>query len=465
MQAENKIMLMKKPYWVLLFAVVVCSCGRTKEVAPAPSSSLEDMQLTGKVKQITEINNTRVNPELFAFSKPGFGDVFFMDYYLSLYAYCEANGINYINDIIAGRRDVPDEFDYYYEDQGADDFAYTIYSFDKSGYLTRTQCYWEKMEGNPTEQEINTYDDQHRLLRSEHLNDSLKVCYANDFEYNADGFMTRDYYFTTFGSNVEYLNEYDEYNCMTRAETRVDGKRTHLQQMTYNKNNELVQQITSSDNYYDRTEYQYFTSGKTKGKERSRERFDQLENFEKAVYTVYSDDMKERWEYYVNKKRDTATTYYYQLDEYGNDIYEADYELGNENPVTISRYSFDQNGNATMTEWEGREPGDYYYSTTKYDEKGRMIDDTFFSLEQGALRTHNISKYGSNDRLETVETYMQVVDLKDRDNTEYEQLTEREVYYYDSVGNWIKHEIYDVDIDGNELLMRMTTRKIEYYED
>ena len=456
---------MKKPYWVLLIAVVVCSCGRTKEVAPAPSSSLEDMQLTGKVKQITEINNTRVNPELFAFSKPGFGDVFFMDYYLSLYAYCEANGINYINDIIAGRRDVPDEFDYYYEDQGADDFADTIYSFDKSGYLTRTQCYWEKMEGNPTEQEINTYDDQHRLLRSEHLNDSLTVCYANDFEYNADGFMTRDYYFTTFGSNVEYLNEYDEYNCMTRAETRVDGKRTHLQLMTYNKNNELVQQITSSDNYYDRTEYQYFTSGKAKGKERSRERFDQLENFEKAVYTVYSDDMKERWEYNVDKNRDTISTYYYQMDERGNDIYEADYELGNENPATISRYSFDQNGNATIMEWQGREPSDYYLTTMKYDEKGRMIDDTFFSLEQGALRTHNVSKYGSNDRLETVETYMQVVDLQDRDNTEYEQLTEREVYYYDSVGNWIKHEIYDVDIDGNELLMRMTTRKIEYYED
>ena len=456
---------MKKPYWVLLIAVVVCSCGRTKEVAPAPSSSLEDMQLTGKVKQITEINNTRVNPELFAFSKPGFGDVFFMDYYLSLYAYCEANGINYINDIIAGRRDVPDEFDYYYEDQGADDFAYTIYSFDKSGYLTRTQCYWEKMEGNPTEQEINTYDDHHNLLRSEHLNDSLTVCYANDFEYNADGFMTRDYYFTTFGSNVEYLNEYDEYNCMTRAETRVDGKRTHLQQMTYNKNNELIQQITSSDNYYDRTEYQYFTSGKAKGKERSHERFDQLENFEKAVYTVYSDDMKERWEYNVDKNRDTISTYYYQMDERGNDIYEADYELGNENPATISRYSFDQNDNATMMEWQGREPSDYYLTTMKYDEKGRMIDDTFFSLEQGALRTHNVSKYGSNDRLETVETYMQVVDLQDRDNTEYEQLTEREVYYYDSVGNWIKHEIYDVDIDGNELLMRMTTRKIEYYED
>lgn len=456
---------MKKPYWVLLIAVVVCSCGRTKEVAPAPSSSLEDMQLTGKVKQITEINNTRVNPELFAFSKPGFGDVFFMDYYLSLYAYCEANGINYINDIVAGRRDVPDEFDYYYEDQGADDFAYTIYSFDKSGYLTRTQCYWEKMEGHPTEQEINTYDDQHRLLRSEHLNDSLTVCYANDFEYNADGFMTRDYYFTTFGSNVEYLNEYDEYNCMTRAETRVDGKRTHLQLMTYNKNNELVQQITSSDNYYDRTEYQYFTSGKAKGKERSRERFDQLENFEKAVYTVYSDDMKERWEYNVDKNRDTISTYYYQMDERGNDIYEADYELDNENPATISRYSFDQNDNATMVEWQGREPSDYYLTTMKYDSKGRMIDDTFFSLEQGALRIHNISRYGSNDRLETVETYMQVVDLQDRDNTEYEQLTEREVYYYDSVGNWIKHEIYDVDIDGNELLMRMTTRKIEYYED
>ena len=456
---------MKKPYWVLLIAVVVCSCGRTKEVAPAPSSSLEDMELTGKVKQITEINNTRVNPELFAFSKPGFGDVFFMDYYLSLYAYCEANGINYINDIIAGRREVPDEFDYYFEDQGADDFAYTIYSFDKSGYLTRTQCYWEKMEGNPTEQEINTYDDQHRLLRSEHLNDSLKVCYANDFEYNADGFMTRDYYFTTFGSNVEYLNEYDEYNCMTRAETRVDGKRTHLQLMTYNKNNELIQQITSSDNYYDRSEFQYYTSGKAKGKERSHERFDQLENFDKAVYTVYSDDMKERWEYNVDKNRDTISTYYYQMDERGNDIYEADYELDNENPATISRYSFDQNDNATMVEWQGREPSDYYLTTMKYDSKGRMIDDTFFSLEQGALRIHNISKYGSNDRLETVETYMQVVDLQDRDNTEYEQLTEREVYYYDSVGNWIKHEIYDVDIDGNELLMRMTTRKIEYYED
>lgn len=465
MQAKNKIMLMKKPYWVLLIAVVVCSCGRTKEVAPAPSSSLEDMQLTGKVKQITEINNTRVNPELFAFSKPGFGDVFFMDYYLSLYAYCEANGINYINDIIAGRREVPEDFDYYYEDQGADDFAYTIYSFDKSGYLTRTQCYWEKMEGNPTEQEINTYDDHHNLLRSEHLNDSLKVCYAHDFEYNADGFITRDYYFTTFGSNVEYLNEYDEYNCMTRAETRVDGKRTHLQQMTYNKNNELVQQITSSDNYYDRSEYQYFTSGKAKGKERSHERFDQLENFDKAVYTVYSDDMKERWEYNVDKNRDTISTYYYQMDERGNDIYEADYELDNENPATISRYSFDQNDNATMVEWQGREPSDYYLTTMKYDSKGRMIDDTFFSLEQGALRTHNISRYGSNDRLETVETYMQVVDLQDRDNTEYEQLTEREVYYYDAVGNWIKHETYDVDIDGNELLMRMTTRKIEYYED
>lgn len=456
---------MKKPYWVLLIAVVVCSCGRTKEVAPAPSSSLEDMQLTGKVKQITEINNTRVNPELFAFSKPGFGDVFFMDYYLSLYAFCEANGINYINDIIAGRKEVPDEFDYYFEDQGADDFAYTIYSFDKSGYLTRTQCYWEKMEGNPTEQEINTYDDHHNLLRSEHLNDSLKVCYAHDFEYNADGFITRDYYFTTFGSNVEYLNEYDEYNCMTRAETRVDGKRTHLQLMTYNKNNELIQQITSSDNYYDRSEYQYFTSGKAKGKERSRERFDQLENFDKAVYTVYSDDMKERWEYNVDKNRDTISTYYYQMDERGNDIYEADSELDNENPATISRYSFDQNDNATMVEWQGREPSDYYLTTMKYDSKGRMIDDTFFSLEQGALRIHNISKYGANDRLETVETYMQVVDLQDRDNTEYEQLTEREVYYYDSVGNWIKHEIYDVDIDGNELLMRMTTRKIEYYED
>ena len=456
---------MKKPYWVLLIAVVVCSCGRTKEVAPAPSSSLEDMELTGKVKQITEINNTRVNPELFAFSKPGFGDVFFMDYYLSLYAYCEANGINYINDIIAGRREVPDEFDYYFEDQGADDFAYTIYSFDKSGYLTRTQCYWEKMEGNPTEQEINTYDDHHNLLRSEHLNDSLKVCYAHDFEYNADGFITRDYYFTTFGSNVEYLNEYDEYNCMTRAETRVDGKRTHLQLMTYNKNNELIQQITSSDNYYDRSEFQYYTSGKAKGKERSHERFDQLENFDKAVYTVYSDDMKERWEYNVDKNRDTISTYYYQMDERGNDIYEADYELDNENPATISRYSFDQNDNATMVEWQGREPSDYYLTTMKYDSKGRMIDDTFFSLEQGALRIHNISKYGSNDRLETVETYMQVVDLQDRDNTEYEQLTEREVYYYDSVGNWIKHEIYDVDIDGNELLMRMTTRKIEYYED
>ena len=456
---------MKKPYWVLLIAVVVCSCGRTKEVAPAPSSSLEDMQLTGKVKQITEINNTRVNPELFAFSKPSFGDVFFMDYYLSLYAYCEANGINYINDIIAGRKEVPDEFDYYFEDQGADDFAYTIYSFDKSGYLTRTQCYWEKMEGNPTEQEINTYDDHHNLLRSEHLNDSLKVCYAHDFEYNADGFITRDSYFTTFGSNVEYLNEYDEYNCMTRAETRVDGKRTHLQLMTYNKSNELVQQITSSDNYYDRSEYQYFTSGKAKGKERSHERFDQLENFDKAVYTVYSDDMKERWEYNVDKNRDTISTYYYQMDERGNDIYEADYELDNENPATIARYSFDQNDNATMVEWQGREPSDYYLTTMKYDSKGRMIDDTFFSLEQGALRIHNISRYGANDRLETVETYMQVVDLQDRDNTEYEQLTEREVYYYDSVGNWIKHEIYDVDIDGNELLMRMTTRKIEYYED
>jgi hypothetical protein len=456
---------MKKPYWVLLIAVVVCSCGRTKEVAPAPSSSLEDMELTGKVKQITEINNTRVNPELFAFSKPGFGDVFFMDYYLSLYAFCEANGINYINDIIAGRREVPEDFDYYYEDQGADDFAYTIYSFDKSGYLTRTQCYWEKMEGNPTEQEINTYDDHHNLLRSEHLNDSLKVCYAHDFEYNADGFITRDSYFTTFGSNVEYLNEYDEYNCMTRAETRVDGKRTHLQLMTYNKNNELIQQITSSDNYYDRSEFQYYTSGKAKGKERSHERFDQLENFDKAIYTVYSDDMKERWEYNVDKNRDTISTYYYQMDERGNDIYEADYELDNENPATISRYSFDQNDNATMVEWQGREPSDYYLTTMKYDSKGRMIDDTFFSLEQGALRTHNVSKYGSNDRLETVETYMQVVDLQDRDNTEYEQLTEREVYYYDSVGNWIKHEIYDVDIDGNELLMRMTTRKIEYYED
>ena len=379
---------MKKPYWVLLIAVVVCSCGRTKEVAPAPSSSLEDMELTGKVKQITEINNTRVNPELFAFSKPGFGDVFFMDYYLSLYAFCEANGINYINDIVAGRREVPDDFDYYFEDQGADDFAYTIYSFDKSGYLTRTQCYWEKMEGNPTEQEINTYDDHHNLLRSEHLNDSLKVCYAHDFEYNADGFITRDSYFTTFGSNVEYLNEYDEYNCMTRAETRVDGKRTHLQLMTYNKNNELIQQITSSDNYYDRSEFQYFTSGKAKGKERSHERFDQLENFDKAVYTVYSDDMKERWEYNVDKNRDTISTYYYQMDERGNDIYEADYELDNENPATISRYSFDQNDNATMVEWQGREPSDYYLTTMKYDSKGRMIDDTFFSLEQGALRIH-----------------------------------------------------------------------------
>lgn len=439
---------------------LLISCSKKNE-APVYQSDWEQMELRGKVKQITETDNTIVNPEWMAYGNDDFINSTLLEYYLSLLAYCEDQGLD-IYEVMENGTDNLEDFEFYPEEQNTDGNAYKVYIFNENGDMEREISYMETMNANPTDQIVNTYDAHHRLLRSDHLKENLTCAFYYEYNYNPDGFMTREYYWPSFGDSYEYIYEYNAKNYRTRTERYGADTLTNVSTYSYDAAGNLQEETYKNEEYFDKWRYEYYHSGKRKNKEASRGHYDKNDILVSAAYTTYSDDMTERWEAYVNEEGDTTSVYYYRMDENGEDIYEAFYEQGMDVPSSVYTWTYDDHGNITMAEWNGMEPSEYYCSTFEYDSKGRQTEYTWFSLEQGATKTRIETVY-NNDRVQAIETYMQLINLNDAADSTDEYLIRREVYHYDAVGNWIKREVYKVDTDDNEWLVAMQTREIEYY--
>lgn len=442
---------------------VLAGCENVKKSTDPAQSGWEQMELRGKVKSITEINHTIVSPESMAFGDGNFADVCFLDYYMYLQAACEANGID-IEDVLVGKCDEPEEFDFYGEGNEDEGFAYTVYQFDENGDLERKLCYLETMNDAPSDQEVNTYDNKHQLLRTEHFNPDLTLAFFREYAYNADGFVTREYYCPSQGDTFEDIFEYDANNNNTRYIGYINGEVSFERTTEYSSSGQELVEICQSEGYYNKWEFDYFPSGKCKGKERERRRYVEGGRLENSQHIVYSADMSERWEVYLDGKGDTIALYYYQIDTDGNDIYEEYYEYGNENPSTVSQWAYDKRGNMTHYEWQGKERTEYTSMDFEYDNKGRETAYTWFSLDQGAVLTRVETSYDANGRIRTEDTYLQVVNVEDPDDSTDEELTKHEVYYFDTHDNWIKREVYKTDTNDELLLMKMQTREIAYFE-
>ena len=393
--------------------------------------------MRGKVKKVTEINNTVVNPEWMAFHDEGFGEVVFMDFYISLYAYCEEAGLD-IDEVLADGWEDLEDFEFYGEEPGADGYAYSVYIFNENGDLDRELHYIESLDANPSEQEVNTYDDRHNILRTNHFNSNLALAWYREYEYDPKTYRLL-------------------------AERYRNDEQEQTFTFSYDAAGNLLEETYQDGEYFDKWKMEYYRSGKCKNNEASREHYDKDGALVSAVYTSYSDDMTERLESYVNDEGDTTGVYYYKMDEKGNNIYEAFYEAEMDIPSSVYTWTYDENGNITVTEWNGMEPSEYSCTTYDYDAKGRQTECAWLSLQHGALRTRVETSYGSNDCVQSIETYMQVVYLDDDEDAAAELPTRREVYYYDAQGNWIKREVYKIDTAENELLVDMQTREIEYY--
>ena len=463
---------MKKLILFVLTALLVVGCGQKQEEATEhEENSLEAMELRGKVKSVTEVDEAVVHPEWMAFSKEDYSDKKLIDYEIRLTAFCLKNGYTEgeVQSVLSGILDVPDEFDYYspsvvpYEDEEERQTKMT-YLFDEKGNLT-TESFYAVISGDkPFWQDEYAYDDHHRVIRINHFDDDHLLSRSSDYEYNENGWHTRESHWAAEEDRYTYVYTYENDKCV-KTETYVNDKLVSFFTNTYDIDGNQLSQEFKSDDFSNRWEYDYYSSGPAKGRESERRFFTPDNKLNFTMHTDYADDLRSRVEITINGKGDTTFVRHYKMDENDNDIYEAVYtpESGSE-PEQVWKYEYDKEGRQIFFEMISRDEDEYSSSRCKYDKKGRETERDLIMMDGGLLRLRTVTIYGANDRVIEEKLYMQVIERDEEVQPYPERLVRREKYEYDSQDNWIKREVYFIDVTGRELLTAMETRTIEYYE-
>lgn len=454
---------------VALSAVwLLAGCG-TKPEAEQPRTDWSNMELNGRVKKLVLIDHNLVNPEWMAYNEDGYDDANLLDYVVDLTGYCTGIGVAPEDYLRNGK--TPEDFYYYSPSHPEEGYsedvepAYRVYTFDESGDLKNELLYMPDNLDSPYVRNEYTYDDRHHVLRMNHFEEGRTLTYYNEYEYNEAGLVTHEYFWVAQGDAYEYRYTYDADNRQIRVEQLCDNRILYSGEVTYTASGKLKTSSSKNSNYADRWEYEYFTSGKMKDMERERRRYDKLDNLEFAAYTTYSKDCSERYETSVNGKGDTIDYRIFQLDKKGNVIYEACYPKGAEQPTSVWRYTFDNEGRQTFYEWQGEDDKSYGGGTFVYDAEGRELESTFTYSEDGPTIARNVSTYTPDGYLETRETFRKVAMPHCPETVMAEVKTCRNEYTYDEKGNWLTHKLYYYDLDGKPLLIGMDSRQIEYYED
>lgn len=455
----------KKALFVCCAVIVLVACSEGKLVKQEAAPETPHSEYNGHVKQVIEIDHSLLTPELFAITQEDFDLEALVDYQCQELAAeirteKEAEELEDDEDAFEFYYDMPWAERFFNDEDDAADYAYSIERFDKDGFLTfygsyRSPQHWSFKQ-------VYTRDENHRTIKEEFFNDEVWSS-TNEFQYNADGFVTRSFFSTADGTKIETRYTYDELNYLTAQEEYRKDTFYNRTVFAYDQfGNKLSEQ--SSGSWDCKWEYDYLYG---KGKKRDLlteiayySPSSQLEN----RYTYrYSKDLSELDEYQINGQGDTVARHHYCLDDQMRQLCDQ-CTLFPEGGYASS-VEYDDRGNMISNENEGSEPWNYFAETVRYDDANREIERTTFNTYNGPLNTRTVTSYDAQGNKIKAESYLSV--LTDEGLTE-EQLATREIWEYDAQGNWINQETYYFSVDQTAAdkghLVDKKTREIEYYE-
>lgn len=438
---------MKKLLYFFLPALVLAACAK----APKPAvesdepevwkSSLEQMVLQGKVKSLTETHELMLPDDFTQYQ--------WLDYEIEYDAY--AFGLE--NDEIE------------YEE---DEFYYSVFGPE------------EAMEYNYTF--VNEFDERGMLVEERYRIGSGKMY-------------------------VSAVHEFDEYNRTLREEYYdADGSVTSSNKFVYDKGHLVMSDIDAGEGYHYRTEMAYNARGKmTESKEYRNDEFESVFTCEyddgdrqvrfaffrektdsNSMVTLYDSAGNEierrafdmgklmgitRYSYNAAGKQldmanlslngDTADYTRYEYDEAGHEtLMEYFSPYGSDTPVSVEVHKYDKNGNQIFYSFDG----DKYHtkSTDTYDRNNKLLVSVI-EYPRG-VQERMLNTYDKDGRIIERQFYKMAVFAYNGHPSSEERLVKREKYTYDKQGNWVLHNTYFVNVNGQEVLLMSESRSIEYYQ-
>ena len=453
--------------FILLAAFSLTACDK-QQTSSEPISDWEAMDLRGKVKSIVETNNNVMHPEWFAYSKKDYSDTKLWAVIVPIQAYCDFFGGD-ADVMLTNRESWPEDF---YIDMPSGEYkadneyenARIQYIFNEKGDLINEMSFLITAKKNPTSQYNYTYDDHHRMLRADHIDENLALTDYRIIEYNEAGQETKNYFWMAGEKSHTWLYTYNEKNERpTRIEFYINDALQSTNEIILDSDGKAIEELYTSPEWHQRCVNAYYTEGKAKGELYSQTCYTDGIKPERISYTLYSDDMSEKCLFDVTSKGDTVNFHLIKMDKEGREIYDAYYPEKEELPISVYTNEFDKHGNIIAYEFIGQELTDNYSGRSTFDKKDREISCEMINLRHGPIKTRTETVYAANDHIERYDIYMTALEAADDEGSGIERLVQRELYFYDAHDNWIKHEVYYVDTENNELLMASQTREIEYF--
>ena len=220
--------------------ILLTGCGNrpAKKTALSERPDWPNQGCLYKVQQVIETDHALLSPEELAYTDKHFDEMKLVDWQMRY----KAEDMRVAEDSMAE----DGEYDFYYDApwveayenaEDGEDYPHEMRRYDEDGFLI-LKAFYRDSNQIPLMQRI-ARDKNHRILKDEWIRDDSLESYT-DYSYNADGFMTRSYYWTNDGNSSESRYTYDRKNYLLRKdEYRCDTFVAKVD-YTYDKQGNLI---------------------------------------------------------------------------------------------------------------------------------------------------------------------------------------------------------------------------------
>ena len=434
---------MKKLFYFSMAAVLLLTACDKKGQNDKLSTTLESMELSGKVKRIVESDNRRTNPEWFDYDVEDLKDVEIERWVFEH----QEEGDMFYHPLLEGE----------IEEESLP--AISEWQFNENG-MGIQQTSYNDFDEPWVDKWVYGYDDKNRQTNNEHYNSTgaMESYYRSAFDEKGRMISGESWWTGTEVTTMEYA--YGE-NGEWSEEWIHNGER-----LTWHERTEYEEDRTTRRDIYSCSNNTIFSSytyeyGKF-GENYQTLRQDYYYEGELRSQILYNYDSKGNMkdQACVNADGDTTSYYYYEQDEQGREIFQAGFFEGSEVADYTITQKYDSHGNSIFYEYKSNEYNNK--TTSRYDSKDRLVDEVDYDSMTG-LETHKVTIYNEAGKISEIRTFKSLHSNYANGQYADEQLMSREVYTYDANGNWVRREDYYTQKSGEEVLASVATREIEYY--
>lgn len=441
---------MQKILLSILIVVAVCIAGCTgkKETDKQPTS-LQTLGLHGKVKRMTVIIESRLNPDRFSCD----------------FRQTEDYRVEYEHAVFEGCDEFFDYENFIYEE--GEGFDVEIYDFDEQGMDVCRHHYSgipaQYFSGdNYLSKELNYYDESNNLVLTEEYDENDSLTGKSNYVFDQDGklikeiwwgdkgnmIMTTDYKYDLCGNQTErteYYNDTLRYSYLSQYDKK--GNKTKYEAIPAAESGSSWKYEYKYDDKGNLIEENYFSKGK------------------KTHRTVYAYNANQQLEsktfYDHNCLYDYST---YQYDKWGNECYTEYYQAHDmKKPVYTIVKEYDEEGHLLFEEYLSEDT--HSLETADYDNNILLTKEYRHLCIATKFDTHSEVTYNSNGDVTEEREYKRYAGDTDKDGQEMpETFVSHVVYKFDDHDNWTSRTDYVVNQDGTETAVVQIVRCFEYYE-